>query len=83
MRHGAVKEVLSRIKYDERLDESEYFIIIEHRSSEGGTKKIPVRDIQLGRGYFYVGDAQIPYHRILSVVMADGKEVWRTRKLRP
>ena len=82
MKHGVVKDVLSRIKYDERLDESEYFVIIEHRSSEGDTRKIPVRDIQLGRGYFYVGDAQIPYHRILSVVTADGKEVWCTRKLK-
>ncbi len=80
MRKGSVKEVLARIKHDPREDEEEYFIVIEHRGAYGDVKSIPVGDIELGRGYFFVGEAQIPYHRILRVVRRDGKVVWETRK---
>ena len=80
MRKGSVKEVLSKIKYDPREDEGNYYIVIEHRGAYGDVKKIPVELIELGGGYFFVGDAQIPYHRILKVVRSDGKVVWETRK---
>ncbi len=82
MRKGSVKEVLARIRHDPREDEGEYSIVIEHRGVYGDVKKIPVRDIELGHGYFFVGEAQIPYHRILRVVKKDGKVVWETRKVR-
>lgn len=39
MRHGSVKELLSRIKYDPKMDEKEYYIVIEHRSAEGGREE--------------------------------------------
>ncbi|WP_297417355.1 DUF504 domain-containing protein [Thermococcus sp.] len=81
MRKGSVKEVLARIKYDPREDESDYYIIIEHRGAYGDVKRIPVDAIELGHGYFFVGDAQIPYHRILRVVRNDGRVIWETRKL--
>jgi len=82
MGHGTVKEVLSRIKYDPSWDEMEYYIIIEYRTRGGGTeKKIPVSEIELGRGYFFVGDAQIPYHRVLKIVKKD-EVIWETRKIR-
>ena len=50
MRHGSVKELLSRIKYDPKMDEKEYYIVIEHRSAEGDEKKIPIPKIELGGG---------------------------------
>ena len=81
MRKGSVKEVLARIKYDPREEESDYYIVIEHRGAYRDIKKIPVELIELGRGYFFVGEAQIPYHRILRVVKKDGTVVWETRKL--
>jgi uncharacterized protein (UPF0248 family) len=81
MRKGSVKELLSKIKYDPRENEENYYIIIEHRSDRGKTKKIPVEEIELGHGYFFVADAQIPYHRILRVEKKDGEIVWKTRKL--
>ncbi|WP_297093307.1 DUF504 domain-containing protein [Thermococcus sp.] len=81
MRKGSVKEVLAKIKYDPREEESDYYIVIEHRGAYGDIKKIPVELIELGRGYFFVGEAQIPYHRILRVVKKDGTVVWETRKL--
>ena len=37
--------------------------------------------IELGHGYFFVGEAQIPYHRILRVVRKDGTIVWSKKRL--
>lgn len=82
MRHGSVKELLSRIKYDPKMHEEDYYIVIEHRSAEGDEKKIPVSEIELGRGYFFIGESQIPYHRIVKVVKRGGDVIWETRKLR-
>ncbi len=79
MRKGSVKEALVKIKYDPREREEDYYILIEHRGAYGDVKKIPVELIELGRGYFFVGEAQIPYHRILRVVMRDGKVIWKKR----
>ncbi|GAB6101660.1 DUF504 domain-containing protein [Thermococcus atlanticus] len=79
MRKGSVKEVLAKIKYDPREREEDYHIIIAHRGAYGDVKKIPVGMIELGRGYFFVGEAQIPYHRILRVVRRDGKVIWKKR----
>jgi len=82
MRKGSVKEVLAKIKHDPRENEGDYLIVIEHRGVYGDVKRIPVRDIELGHGYFFVGEAQIPYHRILRVIRRDGTVVWETRKVR-
>ncbi|ASI98646.1 DUF504 domain-containing protein [Thermococcus celer] len=80
MRKGSVKEVLAKIKYDPREREGDYYIVIEHRGAYGDVKRIPVEMIELGHGYFFVDETQIPYHRILRVVRKDGKVVWETRK---
>ncbi len=79
MRKGSVKEALAKIKYDPRENESDYYIVIEHRGAYGDIKKIPVEIIELGHGYFFIGETQIPYHRILAVVRKDGKVVWRKK----
>ncbi len=79
MRKGSVKEALAKIKYDPREREEDYYIIIEHRGAYGDIKRIPVEVIELGHGYFSVGDAQIPYHRILEIVRKDGRVIWRKR----
>jgi len=79
MRKGSVKEALAKIKYDPRENESDYYIVIEHRGAYRDIKKIPVEIIELGHGYFFIGETQIPYHRILVVVRKDGKVVWRKR----
>ncbi|WP_461865370.1 DUF504 domain-containing protein [Thermococcus sp.] len=80
MRKGAVKEALAKIKYDPRENESDYYIVIKHRGAYGNIKKIPVEIIELGHGYFFVGEAQIPYHRILRVVRKDGKVIWKKKE---
>ncbi|HII60225.1 DUF504 domain-containing protein [Pyrococcus horikoshii] len=82
MRKGTVKEVLAKIKYDPRENENDYYLIIEHRGDYGNVKKIPVNLIELGHGYFFVGETQIPYHRILKVVRKDGRVIWESRKIR-
>ncbi|WP_297489749.1 DUF504 domain-containing protein [Thermococcus sp.] len=80
MRKGSVKEVLSKIKYDPNEDEADYYVVIEHRGSYGGVKRIPVKEIELGHGYFFLGETQIPYHRILKVMRRNGRVIWETRK---
>lgn len=82
MRKGSIKEVLAKIKYDPRENEGDYFVVIQHRGSYGDEKKIPVELIELGHGYFFIGETQIPYHRIVRVVRKDGRVIWETRKLR-
>ena len=81
MRKGSVKEVLAKLKYDPREDEGDYYVVIEHRGAYGDVKKIPVAVIKLGHGYFFIGETQIPYHRIMRVVRKDGMVIWETRKL--
>jgi len=81
MRKGSVKEVLAKLKYDPREDEGDYYVVIEHRGAYGDVKKIPVEVIKLGHGYFFIGETQIPYHRIMRVVRKDGMVIWETRKL--
>ena len=76
-----MKEVLAKIKYDPHEDEGEYWVVIEHRGSYRNVKKIPVELIELAHGYFFVGEVQIPYHRILRVIRKDGRIVWETKKL--
>ncbi|AFK22498.1 DUF504 domain-containing protein [Pyrococcus sp. ST04] len=80
MRKGSVKEALAKIKYDPRENEEDYYIVIEHRGSYGNIKKIPVKLIDLGHGYFFVGETQIPYHRIIRIVRKDGRVVWESKK---
>lgn len=82
IRKGSVKEMLSKLKYDPREDENDYYVVIEHRGRGTEEIEISVGLIELGRGYFFLDDAQIPYHRILRVVRNDGKVVWETRKVR-
>ena len=79
MRKGSLKEVLAKIKHDPREDESNYYIVIEHRGAYGNEKRIPVEMIELGRGYFFIGGTQIPYHRIIRGVRGDGKVIWERR----
>ncbi len=80
MRKGSLKEVLAKIKHDPREDERDYYIVIEHRGAYGNEKKIPVEMIELGHGYFFIGETQIPYHRIIRVVKGNGRVVWEKRR---
>jgi len=79
MRRGSLKELLAKIKHDPREDERDYYIVIEHRGAYGNEKKILVEMIELGHGYFFIGDTQIPYHRIKRVVRRNGKVVWEKK----
>ena len=79
MRKGSVKGALVKIKYDPRENEADYWIVIEHRGAYGNVKKIPVEVIELGHGYFFIGETQIPYHRILAIIRKDGRVIWKRR----
>ena len=80
MRKGSLRELLAKLKHDPRENEADYLIVIAHRGGENDQKVIPVELIELGNGYFFVGETQIPYHQILRVVRRDGTVIWEKRK---
>jgi uncharacterized protein (UPF0248 family) len=62
------REVLNRLKWTEgeSLDEAVIFYI--HRGAPGDVASVTGADIvSLGRGFFDLDEASIPYHRILRI----------------
>jgi uncharacterized protein (UPF0248 family) len=69
------REVLNDLKWHRNaLDEAE--VVYIHRGAPGNVASVSGRDItSLGRSFFEVGDATIPYHRIVSITWR-GRTVW-------
>lgn len=62
------REVLNRIRWTEGESLGDATIWCVHRGAPGDYLKIPGREIRsLGRGFFEMDDASIPYHRILRI----------------
>lgn len=62
------REVLNRLQWKEGESLAEAVIWYVHRGAPGDVLKIAGKEIiSLGRGFFDVADATIPYHRILRI----------------
>jgi len=62
------REVLNRIRWTEGESLGDATIWYVHRGAPGDYLKISGRVIRsLGRGFFEMDDASIPYHRILRI----------------
>ena len=62
------REVLNRIRWTEGESLGDATIWYIHRGAPGDYLKISGRQIRsLGRGFFEMEDASIPYHRILRI----------------
>jgi len=62
------REVLNRIRWTEGESLGDATIWYIHRGAPGDYLRISGREIgSLGRGFFEIDDASIPYHRILRI----------------
>ncbi len=80
-RRGEIEEWLRKVVFSGEKDE--YIVFIKHRTNEGVIlRPIPGRFIDdLRRGYLYVGEEMIPFHRVVEIRRKDGAIVY-SRRLR-
>ncbi len=78
-RKSELREVLSRIWWS--VDKEKCFIVILHRGAPKNRKVLAVKDIdEIKAGYLFVGDLQIPIHRIIEII-CNGKTLWKRKKI--
>jgi len=70
------RDFLNRLKWDSRYDIGKFNIIILHRGAPNNRRKIPCKNIELGRSFFSTRETRIPYHRILEIRKGN-KIVWK------
>jgi len=61
--------MLSKIKYDSRLNPDDFYIIFRDTSKY---KKIRYSEIKLTKGGFYYNENFIPYHRVIEIASDKG-----------
>lgn len=62
------RQVLNRLRWTEGESLADAVIWYVHRGAPGDVMKIAGREIKaLGRGFFEIDEATIPYHRILRI----------------
>ena len=78
-RRGEIEEWLRKVVFSGEKDE--YIVFIKHRTNEGVIlRPIPGRFIDdLRRGYLYVGEEMIPFHRVVEIRRKDGTIVYSRR----
>jgi len=86
-----LKNILNRLRWDERENPEDYVITYRHRGAPGDAKQINASKIRtLGKSYFTIQEepaseeSLIPFHRILEIRNTrDDSILWVTRKTRP
>ncbi len=78
-KRGEIEEWLRKVVFSG--DKEEYIVFIKHRTDEGVVlRPIPGRFIDdLRRGYLYVGEEMIPFHRVVEIRRKNGSIVYRRR----
>jgi len=78
-RRGEIEEWLRKVVFSG--EKNEYIVFIKHRTDEGVIlRPIPGRFIDdLRRGYLYVGEEMIPFHRVVEIRRKDGTIVYSRR----
>jgi len=78
-RKSKLREVLNKIWWSDSRDQC--FIVIIHRGAPNDRKIIPFTIInEIKAGYIFVGEVQIPIHRIIEIV-CNSKIIWRRKKI--
>jgi uncharacterized protein (UPF0248 family) len=86
-----LKNILNRLRWDERENPEDYVITYRHRGAPGDAKQINASKIRtLGKSYFTIQEdspgeeSLIPFHRILEIRNTrDDSILWVSRKTRP
>ncbi len=78
-KRGEIEEWLRKVVFSG--EKEEYIVFIKHRTDEGVVlRPIPGRFIDdLRRGYLYVGEEMIPFHRVVEIRRKDGTIVYSRR----
>jgi uncharacterized protein (UPF0248 family) len=86
-----VRNILNRLRWDEKENPEDYIITYRHRGAPGDAKQINASKIRtLGKSYFIIQEdstgeeSLIPFHRILEIRnMRDDSILWVSRKTKP
>ena len=86
-----LKNILNRLRWDEKENPDDYVITYRHRGAPGDAKQVNASEIRtLGKSYFTIQEESaseeslIPFHRILEIRnMRDDSILWVSRKTRP
>jgi uncharacterized protein (UPF0248 family) len=64
-----VRELLNKVKWDERFDFDQVEVVYRHRGAPNDLKRIYGREIvHIGKSFLSLKGAEIPYHRIVKIL---------------
>jgi uncharacterized protein (UPF0248 family) len=75
-----VREILNKIKWDERMDFDQLEVVYLHRGAPDDLKEISGREIvNIGTSFLSLNEAKIPHHRVVKIlykgeVLFEGKK---------
>jgi len=79
-KRGEIEVWLRKIFFG--MDRDKYVLVIKHRNNfEEGYRFIPFSSIKdIRRGYIYIGEDAIPFHRVVEIRNIDGEVIYSRRK---
>ncbi|MCW3134811.1 MAG: RNA repair domain-containing protein [Methanophagales archaeon] len=64
-----VREILNRVKWDERMDFDQLEVVYLHRGAPDDLKRISGREVvHIGKSFLSLNEAEIPHHRIVKIL---------------
>ena len=75
-----VREILNKVKWDERMDFDQLEVVYLHRGAPDDLKKISGREIvHIGTSFLSLKEAEIPHHRIIKILY-EGEVLFERKK---
>jgi uncharacterized protein (UPF0248 family) len=75
-----VREILNKVKWDERMDFDQLDVVYLHRGAPDDLKTISGREIvNIGTSFLSLNEAEIPYHRIIKILY-EGEVLFERKK---
>ncbi len=77
MRTNTIRNELNKVYWRESSERHRYSVLVIDRLSESGLKEYRLSDdVQILSDRLVLGDAVIPFHRVVAI-LKDGEVVWR------
>jgi len=75
-----VREILNKVKWDERMDFDQLEVVYLHRGAPDDLKRISGREIvHIGTSFLSLKEAEIPHHRIVKILY-EGEVLFERKK---
>jgi len=75
-----IREILNKVKWDERMDFDELEVVYLHRGAPDDLKRISGREIvHIGTSFLSLKEAEIPHHRIVKILY-EGEVLFERKK---